>query len=387
MQIGKNFTNFSICGPAIQQCDDGSCRAQSVICIWDFQCSWNLCACTTGSNISDSMDYCPYRCPPGICTCSPLMFQCSTGGCIPYSRVCDNVYDCADSPDEFCIGRKAVKYRIDNTPIDLRFIVTTSFVRCFGFLCSSSACIDVNFVNDLIPDCSDAQDESHGLAMKYQGLRFYCDMQYMIYDHDIFGHISYCRNGAHLLNCRYMKCTNMFKCPESYCVPLRKVCDGIYDCYDGEDENNCHNNICPGYLKCWGAEFCIHPTEVCDGYPHCPQGDDEELRDFPGYPMGCKCLGRALVCRDERFTYTPRFPIRMWFIYPQCQCIHIHQHILIYLHFLSLSFSTCQVLKSIFAKDFKKITRFMALCMPCTYNAITSIIFRYSVLQNCDHCS
>ena len=104
MQISKNFTNFSICGPAIQQCDDGSCRAQSVICIWDFQCSWNLCACTTGSNISDSMDYCPYRCPPGICTCSPLMFQCSTGGCIPYSRVCDNVYDCADSPDEFCVA-------------------------------------------------------------------------------------------------------------------------------------------------------------------------------------------------------------------------------------------------------------------------------------------
>ena len=57
-----------------------------------------------------------------------------------------------------------------------------------------------------------------------------------------------------------------------------------------------------------GAEFCIHPTEVCDGYPHCPHGDDEELRDFPGCPTGCKCLGRALVCRDERFTYTPKVP-------------------------------------------------------------------------------
>ena len=324
VQLRKNVTNFSICGPAMQQCDDGSCRAQSTICIEDFQCSWNLCACSTGSNISDSMDYCRHQCPPGICTCSSLMFQCSTGGCIPYSRVCDNVYDCADSSDEFCIDRKAVEHSMKNKPIDLRFIVTTSSVQCFGFLCSSRACIDVTFVNDLIPDCSDAMDESHGLAMKYQGLRFYCDKQEIpcvpdhskcfkinhlcVYDHDVFGHISYCRNGAHLLNCRYMKCTNMFKCPQSYCVPLRKVCDGIYDCYDGEDESNCHNNICPGYLKCGGAEFCIHPTEVCDGHPHCPHGDDEELCDFPGCPTGCKCLGDAIVCRDDRFTYIPKVP-------------------------------------------------------------------------------
>ena len=126
-----------------------------------------------------------------------------------------------------------------------------------------------------------------------------------VYDHDTFGHISHCRDGAHLLNCRYIKCTNMFKCPRSYCVQLRKVCDGMYDCYDGEDENNCDNDICPGYLKCRGVEFCNYPTEVCDGYPHCPHEDDEEVCDFRGCPTGCGCLGRSVVCRDERFTYIP----------------------------------------------------------------------------------
>ena len=325
IKLQKTDTNFSICGPAMQQCDDGSCRAQSIICIWDFQCSWNLCACTTGSNISNSMDYCRYQCLPGICTCSPLMFQCSTGGCIPYSRVCDNVYNCADSSDELCIGRKAVEYRLKNTPINLRFLITKSSIWCFGFICSSGLCIDVNFVNDLIPDCSDAEDESHSLAMKYQGSHFYCDdmqeipcvpehskcfgiMYLCVYDHDIFGHISHCRSGAHLLNCRYMNCTNMFKCPRSYCIPLRYVCDGKHDCYDGEDENNCHNNICPGYLKCREVEYCIHPTEVCDGHPHCPHEDDEEFCDFLGCPTGCKCLGRGIVCRGEQFTYIPGVP-------------------------------------------------------------------------------
>ena len=83
--LGQEFSNFR---------EAHKTRHNFCNNLQDFQCSWNLCACTTGSNISDSMDYCRYRCPPGICTCSPLMFQCSTGGCIPYSRVCDNVYDC-----------------------------------------------------------------------------------------------------------------------------------------------------------------------------------------------------------------------------------------------------------------------------------------------------
>ena len=247
--------------------------------------------------------------------------------CIPYLYVCDNVYDCADSSDEFCIGGKVEEHRVQNISSDLRFLTTKFPIWCFGFICSSGLCIDVHFVNDLIPDCSDAGDESHSLSIKYHGLRFYCEdmqeipcvpdhskcfgMNYLcVYDHDTFGHIAHCRDGAHLLNCRYMKCANMFKCPRSYCIPLRKVCDGANDCNDGEDEINCHNNMCPGYLKCREVEFCIHPTEVCDGYPHCPHGDDEEFCDFPGCPTGCGCLGRGVICIDERFTYIPIIPFR-----------------------------------------------------------------------------
>ena len=321
-RLRKTDTDVSMCGPTMHQCDDGSCRTQSIICMLDFQCARNLCACMLGTHIIINIEYCRYQCPPRICNCGHLMFQCSSGGCIPYSYVCDNEYNCADSSDEFCIADGVAENRLENTPIDFRSVITQSSHWCFGFKCSSGLCIDVHFVNDLIPDCTDAGDEYHSLSMKYMGVYFDCeDMQEMpcapghskcfginhlcVYDYDKFGHISYCRDGAHLMNCRYMKCTNTFKCPRSYCVPLRRVCDGIYDCYNGEDENNCHNNICRGYLKCREVEFCIHPTEICDGYRHCPHGDDEKFCDVHVCPSGCICLGRGVVCEHERITYIP----------------------------------------------------------------------------------
>ena len=326
-QLKETVNIISACGPTMQQCHDGSCRAQSIICQLDFECAPRLCACMIGGHINHNMEYCRHQCPPGICMCAPLMFQCSTGGCIPYSHVCDNIYDCADISDEFCISSIA-------NELELHYIIGTtgdflvpsikSSQLCFDFICLSGTCIDVQLVNDLIPDCFGADDEYHSLSIKYDGLYFHCQNaqdipcfpahskcfginKLCLYDRDNFDRISYCRDGAHLRNCRRIQCTNTFKCPLSYCIPIRKVCDGIYDCYNGEDENNCRNNICPGYLKCREVEFCVHPIEVCDGYSHCPHGDDEELCDIVGCPPGCTCLGYSAWCRDKRFTYIPRF--------------------------------------------------------------------------------
>ena len=326
-QLTEAENVISVCGPTMQQCHDGSCRAQSIICQLDFECAPNLCACMVGGHIDNSTEYCRHQCPPGTCRCAPLMFQCSTGGCIPYSHVCDNVYDCADISDEFCISMIANRlglHYVSCTTGDLRVPSDKSTQLCFDLICISGTCIDVQLVNDLIPDCVDADDEYHSLSIKYDGLYFRCKNaqdipcfpghskcfginKLCLYDRDNFDHISYCRDGAHLRNCRRIQCTNTFKCPRSYCIPLRKICDGIYDCYNGEDEKNCHNNLCSGYLKCREVEFCVHPVEVCDGYCHCPHGDDEELCDIVGCPPGCTCLGYSVWCRDKRFTYIPEF--------------------------------------------------------------------------------
>ena len=326
-QLHKSDTIVSSCGPTTQLCDDRSCRAQSIICMLDFDCAPNVCACTVDNQLSYNKEYCRHHCPPGICNCAPLMFQCSVGGCVPYLYVCDNEYNCADSSDEFCVFHTAIERHLRNTTANTRFLSAKSFHLCFDFICSAGQCIDINLVNDLIPDCSDFSDEYHGLSVKYDGSYFPCnDVREMpcipghskcfeihkicLYDLDNVGHISYCRDGAHLLNCTFVECTNSFKCPGSYCIPLRNVCDGVHDCRDGEDEITCQNNICPGYLKCSGVDFCIHPIEVCDGLSHCPYGDDEEFCEIRNCPMGCACLWRSLVCRDARMAYIPEPPLQ-----------------------------------------------------------------------------
>ena len=326
-RLRKSDIYSAICGPTMQPCLDGSCRIQLIICMSDFKCAPRLCACTTDNIVNYDMNYCRHQCPPGICACGPLMFQCSIGGCVPYSHVCDNKHNCMDSSDEFCSTNNLHEYFPANTTLAFPYRTTKSSWRCFDFLCSSGLCIDVQLVNDFVPDCIDGDDESHSLSLKYEGVHRRCkDVQEIpcvpghsqcfameslcVYDRDNLGHVDYCRDGSHLRNCTYIQCTNTFKCPQSYCIPIRKVCDGIYDCHNGEDEIDCHDNICLGYLKCSEVEYCIHPMEVCDGYSHCPQGDDEELCDIQRCPTGCICLGRGVVCRDEELSYMPAFPFQ-----------------------------------------------------------------------------
>ena len=56
------------------------------------------------------------------------------------------------------------------------------------------------------------------------------------FNHDTNGNLKLCRNGAHLRNCSFYQCSGTFKCPDLYCVPYFKFCDGTWDCTNGEDE-------------------------------------------------------------------------------------------------------------------------------------------------------
>ena len=315
------------CGPNMQRCGAGYCRADDLICISDFECRPDLCACTVGGSLVYDAEYCSRICHPGACGCAPLMFQCSTGGCVPYMFICDGTPHCVDSSDEFYDnGYHRLRER-QNAWYDFSYSTVQTQQYCLGFICPTGECINIKLVNDLIQDCSSPTDEQHSINIKH-GEVYHCKdideipcvpnhskcfriQSLCVYDLDILGHIVPCRDGAHLFNCNYIQCTNTFKCPGSYCIPLRKVCDGVKDCLGGEDEYNCHLYTCPGYLKCSGVLYCVHPLEVCDEIQHCPNGDDEVLCDINSCPVGCECLGYSALCRNNAQNFIPKFVTKM----------------------------------------------------------------------------
>ncbi|XP_045163896.2 uncharacterized protein LOC123528233 [Mercenaria mercenaria] len=64
--------------------------------------------------------------------------------------------------------------------------------------------------------------------------------QKCLFDVDNAGFPTGCRDGSHLTNCENFSCpNNTVKCPGSYCLPVRFVCDGHIHCKGGQDEENC----------------------------------------------------------------------------------------------------------------------------------------------------
>ena len=64
------------------------------------------------------------------------------------------------------------------------------------------------------------------------------------------------------------------------------------------------------------CSFCVHPSEVCDGIFQCPNGDDENLM-FCGRkecPPDCSCLGLAVVCHGADMTFLPDISTHVQFI-------------------------------------------------------------------------
>ncbi|XP_013392577.1 G-protein coupled receptor GRL101-like [Lingula anatina] len=120
-----------------------------------------------------------------------------------------------------------------------------------------------------------------------------------------------CRHFEHLQQCQTYECPSMFKCPNTYCIPLRQVCDGEKDCPRGEDEDNarCTNYTCPGHFRCRGERQCVHQSEVCNGVVNCKHSnDDEAFCDINAtLSNGCKHKGYFLDCTGKRLSSIPKY--------------------------------------------------------------------------------
>ena len=302
---------------------DGSCLSHHSACSLNHNPHDIRCSCELkGRTITDRY-FCFNVCMPRNCTCSRHYFQCTSGGCIHMSSVCDRMSHCRDSSDEIC----AIKFHAPEYVEKVMTISLSNTFFCLGFLCNSGQCIYLKNVDDLIPNCpgGKAEDEPLYLDLRYNQKLHSCNdytkipcvpglpacftFQHLcLFDSDQEGNLLWCRNGAHLGECAGVNCTNSYKCPESYCIPFHRVCDGYPHCIHGEDEERCDTYWCKGLLRCTGTKICVHPAHVCDGFKNCPSGEDEELCDLSFCPYSCDCLSYSITCTDRKSDTIPILP-------------------------------------------------------------------------------
>ena len=126
-----------------------------------------------------------------------------------------------------------------------------------------------------------------------------------IFDHDQYGYQVGCRDVTQLRNCENHQCSDDYvKCPDSYCIPPRYICDGKRDCIHGEDEEQCEQFQCPGRYRCLESNYCIYLHQLCDGIRQCHKGDDEWFCHLR-CPNNCECIGLYVKCSDANLTAPP----------------------------------------------------------------------------------
>ncbi|XP_033099551.1 uncharacterized protein LOC117103150 [Anneissia japonica] len=219
--------------------------------------------------------------------CNANEFGCDGGRCLESSLRCNGIPECIDGTDELKCAQ-----------------CSKSQLRC-----SDGKCLHQKYICDGISDCPNGIDERNcpsSLTCKHLEMRcengVCVDQRYIcLLDNDEYGNILGCRDRSHLYNCAAFQCpAHTYKCPNSFCIPIKSRCDGSNDCDNGEDEQYCDDYNCPGYFKCKDATNCISQDRVCNNIKDCVRGDDELFCNVT-CPEGCTCSGLSFNCSGTQW--------------------------------------------------------------------------------------
>ena len=149
------------CQGSMLKCKDGSCITHESLCLWRDNCSPTHCSCHTGGRDIHDVHYCLNICAPSDCICPHHHFQCTSGGCIKMTQACDGEINCKDASDEFC-GLQNIRRKNNKLDTELHTLISKQYF-CLAFLCFSGECLSMQYVNDLLADCSSGQGEDEPL--------------------------------------------------------------------------------------------------------------------------------------------------------------------------------------------------------------------------------
>ena len=341
----------ALCALGQFHCRDGSCILDIYTCDGKQDCS---------ENEDEEQDQCYGK--------LDLYFDCGQGQFVPLSFICDGEKQCNNGKDERnCLIENQDEYKVDTLP-EKHLWCNISQRSINGTILHAKAVPNM-LKSDLMVDCPLGDDEVELFGMAEAQLKpfsenlcsddnsmsclvghstCYHKSQACIFDLNKYGRISVCFNGAHLVNCDMHKCTDMFKCPQSYCIPWRRICDDSFDCQDRSDEYNCKSFVCKGMLKCHNSSLCIHQSEQCDGIPHCPNHDDEVHCDLPACPTDCACLAKSISCDSMGLLSNPvaGSPTLRFLILNNNSISHVHNSEFVYmkLYLLDLSYNSISAL-------------------------------------------
>ena len=284
----------------LHKCKDGSFISDTSRCDGILDCmdgsDENSCYCIESPYSSNPV--CKMICDiSDQCSCSEFYYQCSSSVmCIPYSMTCDGFRDCLGGDDEFCalnnIETKSTfyQYSLEHKEKEGRFQSLNSSLE--------------------ITSSREQRNNQHEntFLLCLPNLRASFSLSKLcIYEHlKNKSVLKYCENGAHLYNCTHFHCIGYFKCTMSYCIPFQYICNGMWDCQQGEDEIMCNPFSCPGLFKCKGQTKCLHLSNICDNYRDCNLGEDETACNFSTFscPVNCTCFLESMSCFDiEQLPY------------------------------------------------------------------------------------